>query len=396
MSTILSVSEITGLIKQTLESEFGDVSVVGEISNFKAHISGHWYFTLKDSNSQINCTMWRGLNSYVFFTPQDGMKIIANGKISVYQPRGSYQLDIRSMKPAGVGELQAAFEKLKQKLFEEGLFDEVHKKPIPRFPNKLGIVTAIDGAAFQDMKSIAARRYPLVELVIASSRVQGDGAAEEIAKSIKLLNNQNDIDVIVVGRGGGSLEDLWAFNEEIVARAIFDSRIPVISAVGHEIDFTIADFAADLRAATPSAAIELATPNRDDLLSYVSDFSYYNSQKIFEILRSYRDEVTSYITSYGFKMPQDFIKSKTQRLDSVLYKFSNFAESKISTGKARIELLESRIKAMSVDGVLKRGFSYIKQNESVVTRMKNFSSENSFSIKFYDGEIKIDGKEKRK
>lgn len=396
MSEILSVSEITGLVKQTLENEFDDVSVVGEISNFKAHVSGHWYFTLKDSNAQINCTMWRGMNSYVFFTPQDGMKIIANGKISVYPPRGSYQLDVRSMKPAGVGELQAAFEKLKQKLFEEGLFDEEHKKPIPRFPQKIGIVTAIDGAAFQDMKSIAARRYPLVELVIASCRVQGDGAAEEIVESIKILNQKNDIDVIVIGRGGGSLEDLWAFNEEIVARAIFESRIPIISAVGHEIDFTIADFVADLRAATPSAAIELATPNKDDLLGYVSEFSYYNSQKISEILRSYRDEVTSYITSYGFRMPQDFIKNKSQQLDSMFYKFSNFADNKIASSKSRIELLESKIKAMSVDGVLKRGFSYIKQNEIVITRLKNFNNTDSFSVKFYDGEIRIDGKEKRK
>ncbi|MEW6655012.1 MAG: exodeoxyribonuclease VII large subunit, partial [Bacteroidota bacterium] len=394
MSEILSVSEITGLIKQTLESEFDDVSVVGEISNFKAHISGHWYFTLKDSNAQINCTMWRGLNSYVFFTPQDGMKIIANGKISVYMPRGSYQLDVRSMKPAGVGELQAAFDKLKQKLFDEGLFDEEHKKPIPRFPQKIGVVTAIDGAAFQDMKSIASRRYPLVELVIASSRVQGEGAAQEIVKGIKLLNKQNDIDVIVVGRGGGSLEDLWAFNEEIVARAIFESRIPVISGVGHEIDFTIADFAADLRAATPSAAIELATPNTDDLLSYVSDFSYYNSQKIFEILRSYRDEITSHITSYGFKLPQDLVKNKTQQLDSAIYKFSNFVVNKVLTCRTRTELLESKIKAMSVDSVLKRGFTFIKQNDSVVPRMINFRSDIAYTIKFYDGEINIDVKEK--
>ncbi|KAF0142599.1 MAG: exodeoxyribonuclease VII large subunit [Stygiobacter sp.] len=396
MSEILSVSEITGLVKQTLEDEFDEVSVIGEISNFKAHVSGHWYFTLKDSNAQINCTMWRGLNSYVFFTPQDGMKIIANGKITVYPPRGSYQLDVRSMKPAGVGELQAAFEKLKQKLFEEGLFDEEHKMPIPRFPQKIGVVTAIDGAAFQDMKSIASRRYPLAELVIASCRVQGEGAAEEIVRSIKLLNQQNDIDVIVVGRGGGSLEDLWAFNEEIVARAIFASKIPVISAVGHEVDFTISDFVADLRAATPSAAIELATPNKDDLFGYISEFSYYNSQKMFEILRSCRDEVTSHITSYGFRMPQDFIRNKTQYLDSVLYKFSNLADNKIVSGKTRIDLLESKINAMSVDSVLKRGFSYIKQNESVIARMKDFTTEESFSIKFYDGEVKIDGKEKGK
>ncbi len=396
MSEILSVSEITGLVKQTLENEFDEVSVVGEISNFKAHVSGHWYFTLKDSNAQINCTMWRGLNSYVFFTPQDGMKIITNGKISVYPPRGSYQLDVKSMKPAGVGELQAAFEKLKQKLFEDGLFDEEYKKPIPRFPQKIGVVTAIDGAAFQDIKSIASRRYPLAELVIASCRVQGEGAAEGIVESIKLLNQQKDIDVMIVGRGGGSLEDLWAFNEEIVARAIFDSKIPIISAVGHEVDFTIADFVADLRAATPSAAIELATPNKDDLFGYISEFSYYNSQKMIEILRSYRDEITSHITSYGFRMPQDYIRNKTQLLDGILYKFSNLADNKIGNSRSRLDLLESKIKTMSVESVLKRGFSYIKQNERVIARKKNLTESESFTIKFFDGDVKIDGKEKGK
>ncbi|MEW6701317.1 MAG: exodeoxyribonuclease VII large subunit, partial [Bacteroidota bacterium] len=297
MENILSVSEITGLIKQTLEENFSEVSVIGEISNFKAHVSGHWYFTLKDANAQINCAMWRGINNYVFFTPQDGMKIIIGGRVTVYPPRGSYQIDVRSMKPAGVGELQAAFEKLKQKLSAEGLFDEQFKKPIPKFPQKIGIVTAIDGAAFQDMKSIAARRYPLVELVIASCRVQGEGASEDIAKKIKLLNQQEDIDLIIVGRGGGSLEDLWAFNEEVVARAIFDSHIPIISAVGHEIDFTISDFVADLRAATPSAAMELATPSKDELFAFIDEFSDYFHEKILEIILSYRDEIDQTISS---------------------------------------------------------------------------------------------------
>jgi len=202
IEAILSVSEITGLIKQTLEENFSEVSVIGEISNFKAHVSGHWYFTLKDSGAQVSCTMWRGINNYVFFTPQDGMKVIIAGRITVYPPRGSYQIDVRSMKPAGVGELQAAFEKLKQKLAAEGLFDEQFKKPIPKFPKKIGIASAIDGAAFQDMKSVASRRYPLTELVIASCKVQGDGAANEIADSIKLLSMQDDIDLIIVGRGG--------------------------------------------------------------------------------------------------------------------------------------------------------------------------------------------------
>lgn len=393
---IFSVSDLTGLIKQTLENEFSEISIVGEISNFKAHVSGHWYFTLKDSNAQISCAMWRGLNSYVFFTPQDGMKIIVNGRVTVYPPRGSYQIDVRSMKPAGVGELQAAFEKLKQKLSDEGLFDPELKKPIPEFPSKIGIVTAIDGAAFQDMKNIASRRFPLVQLVIASSKVQGEGAAKDIVNSIQLLNEQKDIDVIIVGRGGGSLEDLWAFNEEIVARAIFNSKIPIISGVGHEIDFTIADFVADLRAPTPSAAMELATPNIEELFGYINDFSYYSSQRISEKISNYYDELDSTVTSYGFRLPHDIVKNKFQFIDNALYKFSNSIEVKLSNLKNGLALLESKISAFGVEETLKRGYLYVKQNEAYVGRKAQLNTEKSYSMHFYDGEIKIDGKEKRK
>lgn len=389
MENILSVSEITGLIKQTLEENFSEANVIGEISNFKAHVSGHWYFTLKDANAQISCTMWRGINNYVFFTPQDGMKVIITGKLTVYSPRGSYQIDVRSMKPAGVGELQAAFEKLKQKLSTEGLFDEQFKKPIPKFPQKIGIVTAIDGAAFQDMKSIASRRYPLVELVIASSKVQGEGAAEEIVKNIKLLNKQDDIDVIIVGRGGGSLEDLWAFNEEIVARAIFDSQIPIISAVGHEIDFTISDFVADLRAATPSSAMELATPSKDELFAFIDEFSDYFPAKMLEIVSNYNDEIDQSISSYGFRVPYDIVKNKIQLLDNLIYRFQSNFDIKLSDQKKGLELLESKIDSLNIDNVLKRGFSIIKQNDKYISRKKNLEKDKSLDIKFYDGEVRI-------
>ena len=386
---VLSVSDITGLIKQTLEENFSEVNVIGEISNFKAHVSGHWYFTLKDSNAQVSCTMWRGINNYVFFTPQDGMKVIIGGRVTVYPPRGSYQIDVRSMKPAGVGELQAAFEKLKQKLAAEGLFDEQFKKPIPKFPKKIGVVTAIDGAAFQDMKSIAARRYPLVEIVIASCKVQGEGAAEEIAKNIKLLNHQKDIDLIIVGRGGGSLEDLWAFNEEVVARAIFDSSIPIISAVGHEIDFTISDFVADLRVATPSAAMELATPSKDELFAFIDEFSYYFQEKMLEIISTYREEITKSVSSYGFRLPQDLISNKSQQLDSLVYRFQSNYENKLLAVKNRLALLESKVQSHNIDNVLKKGFAIVRQDEKYVTRKKNLIHEKSFDIKFYDGEVKI-------
>lgn len=389
LENILSVSEITNLIKTVIEEGFSEVNVIGEISNFKAHVSGHWYFTLKDANAQISCTMWRGFNNYVLFTPQDGMKVIVSGKITVYPPRGNYQIDVRSMKPAGIGELQLAFEKLKQKLAAEGLFDTEYKKPIPKFPQKIGIVTAIDGAAFQDMKSIAARRYPLVELVIAPCRVQGEGAAEEIVSSIKYLNQFDDIDVIIVGRGGGSLEDLWPFNEEIVARAIFDSRIPIISAIGHEIDFTIADFVADLRAPTPSAAMELATPNIDELFAFINEFSYYFTQNMYNIIEDYRYEVNQLISSYGFRLLQDNIKNKVQFLDGLVFKFQTLVDNKISFEKNRIELLNSKINSFDVNKILKRGFSIVKQNNKIIHRLKELSLKFPIQLQFYDGEVKI-------
>ncbi len=388
-ANIFSVSEITNLIKVTLEENFQEINIIGEISNFKAHISGHWYFTLKDANAQISCTMWRGVNNYVFFTPQDGMKVIVKGKVTVYPPRGSYQIDVRSMKPAGIGELQAAFEKLKQKLSDEGLFDPVHKKPVPKFPRKIGIATAIDGAAFQDMKSIAARRFPLIELVIAPCKVQGESAAEEIVESIKLLNKQKDIDIIIIGRGGGSLEDLWAFNEEIVARAVFDSKIPIISAVGHEIDFTISDFVADLRAPTPSAAIELATPNRDDLFAFISEFSYYFTEKISGIINDNIQEIELITSSYGFRLPQDLIKSNTQFLDNSLLRFQNFFDNRMMIDANQLRLMESKIESYNITNTLKRGFVLAKQEGKIVPRKEKIELTKPIELEFYDGEIKI-------
>lgn len=396
MNDILSVSEITGQIKETLENNFFDVNVIGEISNFKQHVSGHWYFTLKDNNAQINCTMWRGLNNYVFFTPQDGMKVIVSGRITVYPPRGNYQIDVKSMKAAGVGELQAAFEKLKQKLEAEGLFDEKYKKEIPQFPQKIGIVTAIDGAALQDIISIATRRFPLLELIICPTKVQGEGAAEDIVNSIKLFNKLNNVDLIIVGRGGGSLEDLWAFNEEIVARAIFESEIPIISAVGHEVDTTIADYVADLRAATPSAAIELATPNRNDILNYLAQYIQNLNVTLNEKINEYYELINDLTKSYGFKQTEDQLKNYYQTLDNLTYILNKEISSKVNNYFHILDLQNSKLNSFNIDNILKRGFSYIIQDDKVIPRLKNFNEQNSFTIKFYDGDIKINGEEKRK
>lgn len=391
MSEILTVSEISGMIKESLEGQFPQISVVGEISNFKAHYSGHWYFTLKDANSQINCTMWKGLNNYVFFTPQDGLKIVVNGRITVYPPRGNYQIDVRSMKPAGEGELQAAFERLKRKLSDEGLFDVEHKKPIPKFPQKIGIVTAKDGAAFRDMISVATRRYPLVELIIGSAKVQGEGAAKEIAERINEFNKRKDIDVLIIGRGGGSLEDLWAFNEEIVARAVFNSRIPVVSAVGHEVDFTISDFVADLRAPTPSAAMELATPSKDEIFAFIDEFSYNITNNIDELLTDRKEEIISILRSYGFRLPKDLIKVKSQFLDNLIYKIENNISNILSDTKSRLKLIFQIIDSADVNKTLKKGFTLVKQEGKYVKRAAKLNAAKEFKIKFYDNEHVVKG-----
>ena len=387
---IPTVSELTKQIKQTLETNFEKISVQGEISNFKAHVSGHRYFSLKDKNAAISCTMWKGFNNYVFFTPEDGMKITLNGKLTVYPPRGSYQIDVRSMKPAGVGELQAAFERLKKKLSDEGLFNVESKKPIPAFPKKIGVVTAIGGAAFQDMISVAERRYPLVELVIAPSKVQGSGAAESIAISIKKLNKKNDIDIIIVGRGGGSIEDLWAFNEEIVARAIFNSKIPIIAGIGHEIDFTIADFVADLRAPTPTAAMELATPNQNEIASFIEDFVESSEQRVKEKISYSHIKIGRVINSYGFKLPENFVKQNYQKVDNLVYKLFNNIDKKMAYTKNNLYLLIKSIESFDLKKTLKRGFALVKQDSKFITRAKNFNSKKPAILKFYDKEIKLD------
>lgn len=386
---ILTVSELTKVIRKTLEESFGQVSVVGEISNFKPHISGHWYFSLKDADAVINCTMWKGFNQYVFFTPQDGMKIIVTGRLTVYPPRGSYQLDIRSIKPAGVGELQEAFERLKKKLEAEGLFDEERKRPIPSFPEKIGIVTAIDGAAFKDMVSVAQRRYPLAELMIAPARVQGSGAAESIVAAINLLNDYRDIDVIIAGRGGGSIEDLWAFNEEIVARAIYKSKIPVISAVGHEVDFTIADYVADLRAPTPSVAMELATPDKDEIIGFINDFNQKITGIISEMVEEKKKGILNCINSYGFKIPSDVVNRKNQQLDLLISKTVQHIDRIFLTLKSKVGLLSSTIKSYDVQRTLKRGFVLVEQNSKFVVRASEFIKNNKARLKFFDGSVNI-------
>ncbi|MCU0343739.1 MAG: exodeoxyribonuclease VII large subunit [Ignavibacterium sp.] len=386
---IFSVSEITKSIKFILESTFEKISIEGEISNFKSHGSGHWYFNLKDEGAVINCTIWKGVNNYVFFTPEDGMKVIVTGRITVYPPRGSYQIDVRSMKPSGVGELQAAFERLKKKLYEQGLFDQEHKKSIPTFPQKIGLITAPEGAAVKDMISVAQRRYPLVELLIAPTKVQGDGAAENIVENIHKLNLLKDIDVLILARGGGSIEDLWAFNEEIVARAIYKSKIPIISGVGHEVDFTIADFVADLRAPTPSVAMELATPDVEEIKGFIKDSYSLSCDVIDRTLEKYRSEIEDQISSYAFRYPLEKVRKFSQMVDLSSYKMIKEVERVLLRASNKLSLISKSLEAHDLDKTLKRGFALVKQNSKFISRKINFKLTDPVTIKFFDGDVEI-------
>jgi exodeoxyribonuclease VII large subunit len=387
MENVLTVSEITTDIKQLLEIEFDYAAVIGEISNFKSHGSGHWYFSLKDANAQLNCAMWRGFNNRVFFTPENGMKIIAEGKITVYPPRGTYQLDVRSMKPAGEGELQAAFERLKKRLAEEGLFDEEYKKDIPSFPEKIGIVTGGKSAAVRDMITTAERRFPLAEIFFIPTKVQGDGAAEEIAANIKRLDARGDVDVIIIGRGGGSLEDLWAFNEEIVARAIFEAETPIISGVGHEIDFTIADFVADLRAATPTAAMEMATPDKGEIISYLRSFIESSGASVLNSIERKREQTRQTLYSYGFRMPGDRVKNAYQRIDHIIYALNSNVDKKMKEVKSKLNIFEKVLDGADFNKNLKKGYAIVKQNGKIIPRAEKLNKSEGMIVKFYDKEV---------
>jgi exodeoxyribonuclease VII large subunit len=385
---ILSVGELTRQIKSTLETGFQNISVQGEISNFKIHTSGHAYCTIKDAEAQIQVVMWRSRVALLAFTPQDGMKVVARGKVTVYPPRGQYQLDVMFLQPAGVGELQLAFEQLKQKLAKEGLFESERKKPLPGFPQVIGIVTSPTGAAVRDMIQILSRRYPLATVILAPVRVQGAGAAQEIAGAIGDFNNFGGVDVLIVGRGGGSLEDLWAFNEEIVARAIAGSGIPVISAVGHETDFTIADFVADLRAPTPSAAAELVAPNRADLVEIVRNYWYNAEQSVRSRLNSERDHVNALFRSYALRRPADLLRQFSQQIDELRRNLEQLASHRVSLLRERQNSLRKRIESVNPDQILRRGYAIVSLAGSTVGSAALLRQGENIDLRFHDGERK--------
>lgn len=393
---ILSVSELNRKIRNVIESSFTGVTVQGEISNFKCHTSGHFYFTLKDEHTQIQAVMWRNRTGSLFFTPQDGMNVIVRGNVTVYEVRGQYQIDVFEIVPRGIGELQLAFEKLKQKLAAEGLFDPAHKKPLPRYPGYIGIVTSLTGAAVRDIIKVLSRRFPFLEIIIYSVKVQGEGAAREIAQAIQDLNEIGGIDLMIIGRGGGSLEDLWAFNEEIVARAIYNSRIPVVSAVGHEIDYTIADFVADFRAPTPSAAAELIVPDYRELIEYIRNFCYNSEQLLGNTVTTVKQNIASLLESYAFNRPKSMVEQYNQRVDELHRSLQNNILHKISIINEKCNSLQRRLFSLNPDSVLKRGYAIVFREKRVVDSVKKLQPENIIQIHFHDGDTSAEVKKSDK
>ncbi len=316
----LTVTALTKYIKRKFDVDphMQDVWLKGEISNFKQHSRGHMYFTLKDQNARLSVVMFAGQNRNLVFKPQEGMKVLVRGEVTVYEASGSYQMYIKEMQPDGVGSLFLAYEELKKKLSQEGLFSAEHKQALPKYPRAVGVITSPTGAAVRDIITTLKRRYPLTKIIVIPALVQGVNAAPSIVKAIQMANQLSELDVLIVGRGGGSIEELWAFNEEVVAREIFSSRLPIISAVGHETDFTIADFVADMRAPTPTAAAELAVPHINELMERLSDRKFRLHRASNKLMQHYKDRLTTLQKSYAFRFPKNLYAQKQQDLDRVL------------------------------------------------------------------------------
>jgi len=383
----LTVTEITRRIKHSLESSFSSVVVQGEISNFKRHTSGHIYFTLKDDAAQMSAVVWRSRAPMLSFQPEDGMKVVVTGRVTVYEVRGTYQLDVSSIRPIGIGELQMAFEYLKRKLASEGLFDPEHKKRLPEYPERIGIVTSPTGAALHDMLNILRRRFPAVEVILRPTLVQGSDAADDIEAAIRELNEVGGIDVIIVGRGGGSIEDLWAFNAERVARAIFNSGVPIVSAVGHEIDFTIADFVADLRAPTPSAAAELVVRDRAAILANVRDNWYTIHEAMIAMLSNRKEHVRNLLRSYSFNRPIDLLRQHSQHVDELDRNLSSVVSHRLALLKSSSRSLYHRITALNPGLVLRRGYAMVLREGDIISSARRLHSNDEIEIKFNDGVV---------
>lgn len=407
----LTVTDINNYIKNIVDGDFflSNVTLKGEISNLKFHTRGHLYFSLKDENSKINAVMFNYKNLGLNFIPKDGMNVIVKGKVSVFTTGGSYQITVSNMKEDGIGNLYILFEELKRRLQKEGLFSPEHKKKLPRIPKKVGVITASTGAAVKDIISTINRRFPLTEIILFPTLVQGVGAKENIVKMINEAN-ESDVDVIILGRGGGSIEDLWAFNEEIVARAIYNSNKPIVSAVGHEIDFTISDFVSDMRAPTPTGAAELVVPSKVEIQSYLNDYKGRIISVINKKIKSYTDTFSKLKSTYILKNPISMYEINEQKLDNMLEKLGSIMTYKLEREKSKLnnlskmispnmlnrldkekiklENIETKLNLLNPENILKKGYSLTLVEGKIVKSINSVKKGSIIDTKFSDGIIK--------
>lgn len=394
---VLSVSQLNRYIKMNFDADenLANIFISGEISNFTNHYrTGHLYFTLKDDSAAVRAVMFNSSAKRLKFMPEDGMKVIARGRVSVYEASGQYQLYVDDMQPDGVGALNLAYEQLKEKLQKEGLFSEHHKKPLPPYPKKVGVITSPTGAAVRDIINVLGRRFPYAEIVFCPVLVQGEGAHLQLTDAVNLFNSERAADVIIIGRGGGSIEDLWEFNDEGLARAVYNSEIPVISAVGHETDFTICDFVADMRAPTPSAAAELAVPDANELqyaLSALKNRMFLNVSSGIADRRSRLE----YLTSKGvLKSPDEMLSNRSQRLDTAFSKMLSSYENRI--GGKKVEFISAATALSKLDpmSVLMRGFAFVSdKNGKNVYSSQALAKGDKINVRFHDGSAVCEVKE---
>lgn len=394
---VLSVSQLNRYIKMNFDADenLANIFISGEISNFTNHYrTGHLYFTLKDDSAAVRAVMFNSSAKRLKFMPEDGMKVIARGRVSVYEASGQYQLYVDDMQPDGVGALNLAYEQLKEKLQKEGLFSELHKKPLPPYPEKVGVITSPTGAAVRDIINVLGRRFPYAEIVFCPVLVQGDGAHLQLTNAVNLFNSERAADVIIIGRGGGSIEDLWEFNDEGLARAVYNSEIPVISAVGHETDFTICDFVADMRAPTPSAAAELAVPDANELqyaLSALKNRMFLNVSSGIADRRSRLE----YLASKGaLKSPDEMLSNRSQRLDTAFSKMLSSFENRI--GGKKVEFISAATALSKLDpmSVLMRGFAFVSDKSGKnVFSSQSLAKGDKINVRFHDGSAVCEVKE---
>ncbi len=383
----LTVSELTSKIKSCLNQDFSKVRVVGEISNFHHHPgSGHMYFTIKDNNSEISCTMFRMQNKHLSFNATSGLEVNLSGAVTLYEKRGQLQLNVTNMEPAGIGELYRAYDKLKNQLNMEGLFDEKYKKPIPSFPEKIGIITSASSAAYQDILNVIKRRAPFVKLCIYSVKVQGEGSSEQIIDGINALNHLDDISTIIIARGGGSIEDLWSFNDEYVARAIFNSSIPIISAVGHETDFTIADFVADSRAPTPSVGAELAVPSGTDISKRLYQYENRIEKSILNFINQANINIFQIEKRISQQNPIKQKKNQFEKLNELRIRLNQTLNFQQKTLSDKIKYFQKELILLNPNKILERGYSVpFDQNGKIIRSPNQIDLGDIFKLKMVKG-----------